>query len=120
MIIMTLTKQGSGSNNELLRPNNVTEVNGKFICTEAPKMVETKFGKKLFVSVKPAEGSFPDGQEVKTWIANHKSSNHLIDDLGEEESEWISQPIELEVMPQVIGNQKTNVIYAVGALEVSN
>tara|TARA_Y100001963_G_C6496918_1_gene316046 strand:- start:77 stop:439 length:363 start_codon:yes stop_codon:yes gene_type:complete len=120
MIIMTLVKQGSSGSNEILRPSNVEEVNGKFICTEAPKMVDTKFGKKLFVSVKPAEGSFPDGQDIKTWIANRKSTNHLIDELGSEESDWVSCPIDLEVMPTVINNQKTNVIYAVGALEVTN
>ena len=40
MIIMTLVKQGSSGGNEILRPANVEEVNGKFICTEVPKMVD--------------------------------------------------------------------------------
>ena len=115
---MTLEKVSTGgSNTNFLQADDVKSANGKFICVEEPRMVETKYGSKLFVDVKPVEGAFENGDYKKTYVVNGKSQNRLIDELGSEETDWVSQPISLDGLNQVVQGSKKEVIYAEGALQ---
>ena len=116
---MVLEKQPTTSGDRLpfMNATEVAPTGGKFVCVGEPRYIDTeKYGKKLFVDLKPVDGTFEDGSEAKTWVANKTSSNFLIDSLGSDESDWVSQPIELEIIQSVIEGKKKDVIYAVGSI----
>jgi hypothetical protein len=117
---MVLEKINTGSGDferhEFVTASDVKQAEGKFICSTAPRSVNTKFGDKLFVDVKRVEGNFENGDEVKTWVANTKSRNYLIDENGVNEDDWVSTPITLEILVQLVNGVKKEVIYAEGAV----
>ena len=118
---MVLEKISTGSGDferhDFITASDVKQAEGKFICSAAPRSVDTKFGDKLFVDVKRVEGNFENGDEVKTWVANTKSRNYLIDDIGSDENDWVSTPITLDILVQLVNGVKKEVIYAEGALD---
>lgn len=78
---------------------------------QAPRLVDTKFGEKLFVDLKIKANL------IKTWSANNKSRNFLIDKIGSNEKKFVGKKIDLVVVKQMVEGSLKDVIYAKGAVK---
>ncbi len=86
---------------EIVKANNsvITVAN-----TFAPEIRPTNFGDKLHVPV-------ICGDEEYLWTCNNTTMDSLIDILGEDETKWQGQTVELAVMPVMTNEGKKTAIY---------
>lgn len=106
---MAEAKEGEGGY-DFLTPANAKKFGGGIVVSE-PRIVDTKFGAKLFVDLEVKKG------KVFTWSANNKSRNYLIDKLGNNEKRWLKKRIDLVVVNQMVEGKLKDVIYAKGAVK---
>lgn len=132
---MTLKKIKTMSESKpFLRPFEV-DLSKKVKIVSEPREIHTKFNDEgvnsLIVDVElltpitaqqyetmipsPQERKSRVGEKIRSWFLNATTLNYLIDEFGDQESEWVGKEVELETIQQDVMGTLRSVIYAKGA-----
>lgn len=112
-MIKKIQQIGNTSGSTLLLPSDI-KGNPTITIVGNIEQKITRFSKgaddmKVFADVRLAD------ETIRTWIMNRKTSNYLIDLLGEDEENWTGKKVDLELVRMSTPNGLKDVIFAKGA-----